>query len=95
VRSEGEDKLCWTPSHKGKFDVRSFYKVFACKEEDLFPGKSIWRTKVPLTVIDRCCMCKMIGASIHHILLHCEVARILLNAISAASVFLELCLSRW
>jgi len=114
VRSEGEDKLWWTPSHKGKFDVRSFYKVFACKEEDPFPGKSIWQTKVPLTVtffawlamlrkiltldnlrkknvivIYRYCMCKVNEEFVHHILLHCEVARTLLNAILAASVFLN------
>lgn len=48
VRREGEDKLWWAPSHKGKFDVRFFYKVLACKDED--PLKSIWRTKVPLKV---------------------------------------------
>jgi hypothetical protein len=48
--SEGEDKLWRTPSHKGKFDVSSFYKVFACKEEASFPRRSIWWTKVPLKV---------------------------------------------
>jgi len=48
VRSEGDDKLWWTPSHKGKFDVSSFYKVLACKEKASFPWRSIWRTKVPL-----------------------------------------------
>jgi hypothetical protein len=50
VRSEGDDKLWWTPSYIGKFDVSSFYKVLACKEEVSFPGRSIWRTKVPLKV---------------------------------------------
>jgi hypothetical protein len=33
VRSEGDDKLWWTPSHKGKFDVSSFYKVLAAKRK--------------------------------------------------------------
>jgi hypothetical protein len=46
----GEDKLWWTPSHKGKFDVRSFYKALVCKDTVSFPWKSIWRTKVPLKV---------------------------------------------
>jgi hypothetical protein len=32
-------------------------------------------------VIDRCCMCKMNGEMVDHLLLHCEVARVLWNAI--------------
>jgi hypothetical protein len=31
--------------------VRSFYKVLTYKEEDPFPWRSIWRTKVPLKVV--------------------------------------------
>jgi hypothetical protein len=47
---DGEDKLWWSPSRKGKFDVRSFYKFLAFKKTSQFPRKSIWRTKVPLKV---------------------------------------------
>jgi len=50
VDGDGEDRLWWSPSHKGKFDVRFFYKVRACKEVIHFPWKSIWQTKVPLKV---------------------------------------------
>jgi len=102
----GGDKLWWSPSRKGKFNVRSFYKILAYKEIAHFPWKSIWWTKVPLKVaffawvaalgkiftldnlrkmqvivIDRCCMCKKNGESMDHLLLHCEVACILWNAI--------------
>jgi hypothetical protein len=50
VGHDGEDQLWWSPSHKGKFEVRSFYKVLACKEVVHFPWKSIWWTKAPLKV---------------------------------------------
>jgi hypothetical protein len=32
-----EDKLWWSPSRKGKFDVRSFYQTLAHKETIHFP----------------------------------------------------------
>jgi hypothetical protein len=103
---DGEDKLWWSPSRKGKFDVRSFYKSLAFKEKSHFPWKSIWHTKVPLKVafftwaaalgniltldnirkrhvivIVRWCMCKKNGESVDHLLLHCDAACVLWNAI--------------
>jgi hypothetical protein len=55
LHRDGEDKLWWSPSRKGKFDVRSFYKTLAYKEIFFFylfflPWKSIWQTKAPLKV---------------------------------------------
>jgi hypothetical protein len=47
---EGEDKLWWIPSRKGKFDVRSFYRVLVGINAHHFPWKSIWRTKAPVKV---------------------------------------------
>ena len=49
-RRGGVDKLRWIPSRKGIFDVRSFYKILAYKDNSSFPRKSIWRTKAPLKV---------------------------------------------
>ena len=37
----GVDKLWWILSHKGIFDVRSFYKILAHKDNPSFPWKSI------------------------------------------------------
>jgi hypothetical protein len=30
MRWEGEDRLCWAPSKKGLFGVKSFYGVLGC-----------------------------------------------------------------
>jgi hypothetical protein len=49
-RKKGEDKLWWTLSRKQTFDVRSFYKIIAFKNNYSFPWKSIWRTKAPSKV---------------------------------------------
>ena len=50
LRREGEDKLWWASSCKGKVDVRSFYKRIASEESSPFSWKSIWRTKAPSRV---------------------------------------------
>jgi hypothetical protein len=46
-RWEGEDKLWRAPSKKWLVAVKSFYSVLVCKDDGLFPWRSIWRTKVP------------------------------------------------
>ena len=47
---EGEDRMWWNPSRKGKFEVSFFYRILASKDSIPFPWKSIWRTKTPLRV---------------------------------------------
>ena len=47
---EGEDRMWWIPSRKGKLEVRSFYRILASKDFIPFPWKSIWRTKAPSRV---------------------------------------------
>jgi hypothetical protein len=37
LERDREDKLWWSPSHKGKFDVTSFHKALAFKETSHFP----------------------------------------------------------
>jgi hypothetical protein len=44
VRYEGEDKICWIPSRRKSFEVKSYYKVFIYS---CFSWKSIWKVKVP------------------------------------------------
>jgi hypothetical protein len=37
ARREREDKFWWALSHKGMFDVSSFYRVLACNDGIPFP----------------------------------------------------------
>jgi hypothetical protein len=87
-------------------NIRSFYKIIACKDNSSFPWKSIWWTQTPLKVafftwsaalrkiltmdnlrkrhfilVNRYCLCKLNGESVDLLLLHCEVANALWNAI--------------
>ena len=50
MNREGEDKIWWFPSSKGKFDVCSYYNTLVRKEACPFPWKSIWSTKAPSRV---------------------------------------------
>jgi exonuclease III len=44
------DRLYWSPSKKGVFEVKSFYKILSNTAIGMFPWKSIWRSKVPSRV---------------------------------------------
>jgi hypothetical protein len=46
VSSEGEDKLCWMPTRKKFFEVKSYYKVLSSPIQSSFPWKSIWKANV-------------------------------------------------
>jgi hypothetical protein len=45
------DKLVWSPSKRGYFEVKSFYKALTSQDVVSFPWKSIWRIKAPLQVL--------------------------------------------
>jgi hypothetical protein len=51
LKLDGVDKLCWNPSKKKLFDLRSFYNVFMPHHNNHFPRRCIWRSKVPLRVV--------------------------------------------
>ena len=44
------DLIRWSPSKKGIFEVKSFYKTLSNPATEVFPCKSIWRSKVPSRV---------------------------------------------
>jgi hypothetical protein len=50
MRWGSEDKLCWTPSKRGLFDVRPFYNVLSPIDSTHFLWKSIWWNNVLLKV---------------------------------------------
>uniref|UniRef100_A0A2N9HXJ9 Reverse transcriptase domain-containing protein n=1 Tax=Fagus sylvatica TaxID=28930 RepID=A0A2N9HXJ9_FAGSY len=51
IRPGVVDSLCWTPSCRGLFEVRSFYTtLISPNPPGTFPWKSVWKAKVPLRV---------------------------------------------
>jgi hypothetical protein len=44
------DRIRWSSSKKGLFEVKSFYKILSNSNAEVFPWKSIWRCKVPKRV---------------------------------------------
>uniref|UniRef100_A0A2N9EUU7 Reverse transcriptase domain-containing protein n=1 Tax=Fagus sylvatica TaxID=28930 RepID=A0A2N9EUU7_FAGSY len=48
IRQGVADSLCWTPSSRGLFEVRSFYSTLIHPfSQDSFPWKGVWKAKVP------------------------------------------------
>jgi hypothetical protein len=47
VHRNAEDQIRWSPDHRGKFAVKSYYKVLAGRRAQPFPWKPIWKSKVP------------------------------------------------
>jgi hypothetical protein len=45
------DRIRWSSSKKGIFEVKSFYKSLSNFDHEVFPWKSIWHTKVLLRVV--------------------------------------------
>jgi hypothetical protein len=41
------DCICCSPSKKGTFEVKTFYKALSSQNYEVFPWKSIWHSKVP------------------------------------------------
>jgi hypothetical protein len=65
-RRGGEDKLWWIPSKRGLFKVKVLYHSLGKRQ---------------VIVINRCGMCKSSEETVDHLLLHCEVASTLWDAI--------------
>jgi hypothetical protein len=49
VRHGGEDKICWIPTKRKSFEVKSSYQVLSSNSNvrASFPWKGIWKTKAP------------------------------------------------
>jgi hypothetical protein len=45
-----EDCIRWSPSTRGTFEVKTFYKGLSTQNYEVFPWKSIWHSKVPSRV---------------------------------------------
>jgi hypothetical protein len=51
----GENKMCWIPSKRQRFEVRYFYNALSPLLAP-FPWNSIWRNKVPMRVKEVLCL---------------------------------------
>jgi hypothetical protein len=47
IRMGHQDKLWWSPSKRGRFKVKDFFRALSNEEDYGFPWKSVWRTKAP------------------------------------------------
>jgi hypothetical protein len=47
VQQNQEDQVCWSPSRRGCFEVKSYYKIISLKTPMVFPWKSIWKARAP------------------------------------------------
>jgi hypothetical protein len=47
IRHCGEDKICWMPSKRKNFEVKSYYKMRVNSESVDGPWKIIWKSKAP------------------------------------------------
>lgn len=50
LRRGDEDKICWIPSKRRMFKVRSFYHALSFPTCSFFPWKGIWRNEAPSRV---------------------------------------------
>jgi hypothetical protein len=54
IRHGGEDKMCWTPSKRKNFEVKSYHKMRVKSESVDGPWKIIWKSKAPPRVAFLC-----------------------------------------
>jgi len=70
------DKLVWSLSKRGHFEMKSFYKALASRSRGfliILMHDNLHRRNI--VVVEWCCMCKKSGESIDHLLFHCDVAQ--------------------
>ena len=50
ISRDKDDVLCWNPSSRDIFDLKSFYNVLHTGAAQHFPWKSVWKSKTPSKV---------------------------------------------
>ena len=50
IRPEEADAICWCPSSRKIFEVKSFYKLLQPAAAQSFPWKKVWRSRAPSKV---------------------------------------------
>jgi hypothetical protein len=50
IRLGSLDSVCWRPSRRKVFEVRSYYSILLKPSRSFFSWKSVWNSKVPTRV---------------------------------------------
>uniref|UniRef100_A0A2N9IEM8 Reverse transcriptase zinc-binding domain-containing protein n=1 Tax=Fagus sylvatica TaxID=28930 RepID=A0A2N9IEM8_FAGSY len=75
ILSTEKDKMCWKPARTKGFQVKSFYTQLTSSAA---LGKILTTDNLRrrgIIVVSWCCMCKVDGESVDHLLLHCPYAK--------------------
>ena len=61
LKGVGVDKMCWDPVRGKGFIVRSYYQVLTNSFDQSFPWKTVWKSKVPCTIVFFFCVDRSFG----------------------------------
>lgn len=86
VNRNAEDQTNWRLTRSRSFEVKwlkSIYRELCTGKMKSLPWRGIWSVQTPsnIIVVEWCCMWKKDGESIDHLLLQCDIRRVLVSGV--------------